>query len=349
MSPAIRWVVLLVIPGLVPAPTPGQSPDVAGQSPRLVDPVGVQRAAREAYGGPVERVGLGGVVRLRVLVNEEGRADSMEVVSSTGRPALDNAARTALRHARFEPAAAPDGPVPGWTEVALRFGTREPRVDRELTYSGGESALIAATALYPEELKAKSMGVEISVGFIVDGTGAVLEHAVLEPSCFPEADVAALSATRELEFEARTGRTADRFVTVATVSFMRRTAGLRVRGDRVTPNSATECTLPDVLTGETADGNARPRLHNRSQVQHAMNRHYPSDLRERGIGGSAEIWMDLDREGKVTYRMVHRSSGRCELDRAALEVAGVMRFSPATIAGEAVPITVSLSIGFETK
>jgi TonB family protein len=349
MIPAMRSVALLGILALAPAPAPGQTADVAGQSPRLVDPLGVQRAAREAYGGPVERVGWGGVVRLRVLVSEEGRADSLEVVSSTGRPGLDNAARTALRQARFEPAASPDGPVPGWTEVAIRFGTRDPGLDQELTYSGGEAALIAAVGLYPGELKAKSVGVEIPVGFIVDGTGAVLEHAVLEQSCFPEAEVAALAATRRLEFESRTGKAGDRFVTVATVSFMRGEALLRVRGDRMAPNSETDCTLPDVLTAEAVNGNVRPLLQNGRQVQRAMIRHYPSDLRERGIGGSAQIWLDLDRDGKVTYRMVHRSSGRCELDLAALEVAGGMRFSPATIAGEAVPITVSINIGFETR
>jgi TonB family protein len=72
-------------------------------------------------------------------------------------------------------------------------------------------------------------------------------------------------------------------------------------------------------------------------------------LRERGIGGSAQIWIDLDRDGQVTYRMMHRSSGRCELDLAALDVAGGMRFRAATLAGEAVPITVSIGISFETR
>lgn len=349
MNAGIRSFVSFVCLALAAAPALGQSGDGGTRSPRLLEPFGVQRAAREAYGGPVERVGLGGVARLRVLVSEEGRADSLEVVSSTGRPRLDDAARTALRQARFEPAAAPGGPVPGWTEVAIRFGTRDPGLDQELTYSGGEAALDAASGLYPAELKASSVGAEVPVGFIVDGTGAVLEHAVLVPSCFPDADAAALRATRELEFEARTGDPADRFVTVATVSFLRGEPRLRVRGDRVAPNSGPDPALPDQLTAEAVNGNARPLLQNGRQVQRAMTRHYPDDLRERGIGGEARIWMDLDRDGQVTYRMVHQSSGRCELDLAALEVAGVMRFSPATLAGVAVPITVSIGISFDTR
>lgn len=92
-----------------------------------------------------------------------------------------------------------------------------------------------------------------------------------------------------------------------------------------------------------------PDLQNRNEIARALEKRYPPRLRDRGIGGQAVLWAFLDEEGNVLKAEIKQSSGRDELDEAALEVVELMRFSAAQHGGYAVPVWVSVPIRFQVR
>ena len=77
----------------------------------------------------------------------------------------------------------------------------------------------------------------------------------------------------------------------------------------------------------------RPQPLNDDEILRALMRSYPAELRDAGIGGSPTLLVLIDPDGVVIHRVVVFSSGYEALDRAALSVADVIRFSPTMIAG----------------
>ena len=92
-----------------------------------------------------------------------------------------------------------------------------------------------------------------------------------------------------------------------------------------------------------------PQLLNLAEVQRALASEYPTVLRDSGIGGRVDIWFFIDAEGAVRQTRINQSSGYEPLDQAALNVAGVYRFSPAMNRDERVPVWVSLPITFAVR
>lgn len=66
-----------------------------------------------------------GLVRLRVCVTAEGRAESVEIEASSGWPLLDQAARRTVKSWRFHPARAGGLPIPSTVTVPIRFELRD--------------------------------------------------------------------------------------------------------------------------------------------------------------------------------------------------------------------------------
>lgn len=62
-----------------------------------------------------------GQVRLRVLVNASGRAESVTVHVSSTYPRLDEAARTTVHGWQFVPAQRGGQAIAGWVEVPIQF------------------------------------------------------------------------------------------------------------------------------------------------------------------------------------------------------------------------------------
>jgi protein TonB len=93
----------------------------------------------------------------------------------------------------------------------------------------------------------------------------------------------------------------------------------------------------------------RPRLTNPGAARAALERHYPAGLRGAGIGGTVGVRFHIDETGRVLATRLDRSSGYDSLDRAALEVARVMEFTPAYNRDAPVPVWVSLDITFEVQ
>ena len=91
-----------------------------------------------------------------------------------------------------------------------------------------------------------------------------------------------------------------------------------------------------------------PILRNSREVTAALQAAYPRNLRDAGIGGSVEMWLYVDESGAVANREVKTSSGNDALDRAAGEVADVMRFESAKHQGRDVAIWVSQTFTFQS-
>lgn len=64
----------------------------------------------------------------------------------------------------------------------------------------------------------------------------------------------------------------------------------------------------------------RPDLTSEREVQRALEREYPTILRNAGIGGTVIVHFFIDEEGFVQRTLVAQSSGHTPLDEAALRV-----------------------------
>ncbi len=92
-----------------------------------------------------------------------------------------------------------------------------------------------------------------------------------------------------------------------------------------------------------------PEVLNRSEVAAALQREYPRDLREAGIGGTIIMHLFIDETGVVQNTLVAESSGQTDLDAAAGRVAGAFEFSPAMNRDERVPVWIQIPITFTTR
>jgi TonB family protein len=90
----------------------------------------------------------------------------------------------------------------------------------------------------------------------------------------------------------------------------------------------------------------RPQLVNVEGVQQALLREYPATLRDAGIGGAPVIWIHINELGVVDGTRVYETSGYEALDRAAMNVALAMQFSPALNRDQRVPVWVQIPIRF---
>lgn len=93
----------------------------------------------------------------------------------------------------------------------------------------------------------------------------------------------------------------------------------------------------------------RPDVKNRAEVAGALVREYPPDLRKRGVSGTVTVWFFIDAEGTVRKAQINESSGHEALDAAALRVARIMEFTPASHKEKNVPVWISLPITFTAR
>jgi len=121
----------------------------------------------------------------------------------------------------------------------------------------------------------------------------------------------------------------------------------RVSGDpreRPAPSENVDPSESPVFTPFTQ----RPTMTNVSEVQAALESEYPRELRDAGIGGSVNVWFYIGTDGIVQNVQIQESSGYSELDQAALNVARVIRFTPAENMGRKVPVWIAMPITFGT-
>jgi protein TonB len=106
-------------------PGPGSSAEHTGEAPDIVTAISVARRVDPVYPPREIRMGHEGVVRLRIFVDERGRARDVEVATSSGFDGLDDAAVSAVSRWQFRPATRNSSAHGAWTEVNVVF-----RLDR---------------------------------------------------------------------------------------------------------------------------------------------------------------------------------------------------------------------------
>ena len=117
------------IPVIEAAPAPSPAVHVAAAAPAVAGPatlgteLAVQCPERTAprYPPLAKRQREQGEVRLRVELDESGRIDRVSIVSSSGSPRLDEAARTAIESWRCRPAQHDGQPVRAVALQSLAF------------------------------------------------------------------------------------------------------------------------------------------------------------------------------------------------------------------------------------
>jgi TonB family protein len=93
----------------------------------------------------------------------------------------------------------------------------------------------------------------------------------------------------------------------------------------------------------------KPELKNRAAVARVLADQYPRVMRERGLGGTVQLWVLIDSVGKVIKSQVNVSSGNEFLDKAAIKVADAMQFTPAQNLDRKVSIWIQLPVNFKTN
>ncbi len=94
------------------------------------------------------------------------------------------------------------------------------------------------------------------------------------------------------------------------------------------------------------DRDVEPRLLNGPEMIRLMDRIYPKQLKEAGIGGDVLMWVWVDAEGNPSKAQINRSSGYVLLDETALAMAVQMRFAPAMLLDKPLGVWIAQPISF---
>jgi protein TonB len=89
-----------------------------------------------------------------------------------------------------------------------------------------------------------------------------------------------------------------------------------------------------------------PQVRDANRVRQALERAYPSSLRDWGISGQAEMWFFVNERGAVDRFEIRKTSGNKLLDQAALKAAQAFEFTPGRLGDSPAAGWVSLPIVF---
>jgi TonB family protein len=114
---------------------------------------------------------------------------------------------------------------------------------------------------------------------------------------------------------------------------------------------------PPVAVAPPADGtlelsevDEQPQLLNRDSISSRLSRNYPPLLRDAGVEGNATVRLRVQRDGSVDQESIQVENATHPMfGEAASRVVERMRFSPAKVHGEPVPVWVTLPVGFQLQ
>jgi protein TonB len=119
--PDIQFDEMIAPPAEIPLPASSTAPvatqATAGETRELATSTRIE----PTYPPAARRAGEEGTVRLRVLVDENGRPKDIQVAQTSGFSRLDEAAKQAVRRWRFKAATDAGRPISVWTQVAITF------------------------------------------------------------------------------------------------------------------------------------------------------------------------------------------------------------------------------------
>ncbi|WP_419943093.1 TonB family protein [Candidatus Palauibacter sp.] len=229
-------------------------------------------------------------------------------------------------------------PVPSAEEIAAADRPVFIPYDTNPVLKNGPEVHRALIAAYPADLKAQGTGGRIELWVFIDETGVVRRSVIKTMSGIDALNRAAMEVVHVMRFQPAMNRDQPTAVWVSQwIVFQAEPAA-----DRAESSSTAES---DRLTFVAFDAN--PVLQNAGEVQRALQEAYPLDLRDRGVGGRAEIWLYIDESGVVANQEMKTSSGVDALDRGAMEVVKVMRFEPAKNRGQPTAVWISQWVTFQ--
>jgi protein TonB len=109
------------VPAAAATPEPSPAPAAPAAPRTITSGVEYIQKPQPEYPAASKRMGEAGQVLLRVLVNDKGRSESVQIQKSSGFPRLDEAARQAVQRARFKPYTEDGKPVPVYAIVPIGF------------------------------------------------------------------------------------------------------------------------------------------------------------------------------------------------------------------------------------
>lgn len=201
----------------------------------------------------------------------------------------------------------------------------------------GDVAITSDLPAYPEGAVAVRREGIVDIGLLVSPTGQILQHRLLT-SGGEALDAAAIAAVLKYRFASGPDAPASAFGVMARIEFRLPSSGPAVTGRflNVPESLADWRTAPAIETFLAGAGVSFPTV--RSQVK-------PVPLPGRGITGEValEIWILPD--GQVGRVRLKRSLTP-DLDREAIRVAQLWRFSPPMRNGQPVGMTAELILSF---
>lgn len=327
------------------APAAGQKAAADPGMPRLRNPDAVAWAITEAYPARYQELGVGGVVGLRVFVGPDGVADTITVTSSTGLAQLDAIATVELSQARFSPAQGDAGPVGAWMDVRLRFGRNAPGAPAERVPALLDRAAATADAQqFLPAMRGRPSYIPVSFLLTLGPDGQVTSASTVDSGCFTDALRAAQRIVDTLRFEAAPDPVRHTAVTVAFSG----SVAILLRGDDLSDDE-DRAPIAAYTRSRRDDQQQCATLSNTRHVTAALVRNYPPRLRDLGIGATVVVWFNVGENGRVERYMIARSSGTCEFDIAAMNVAAVMRFRPARKNGRPTASWVEIPVIFSAQ
>jgi len=103
-----------------PAPAAPAAPTQPA-TPKIISGVAYINAPRPVYPPVDARMGNEGTVTMRVLINEKGRAEKVDIQKSSGSQRMDDAARDAVMRALFKPYIEDGKAIPVYAIIPINF------------------------------------------------------------------------------------------------------------------------------------------------------------------------------------------------------------------------------------
>ena len=180
-----------------------------------------------------------------------------------------------------------------------------------------EQILPATRQAYPPELHEAGIGGRVEVWVRVNDEGNARSRHIRTSSGHDALDCAALQVGSAMEFEPAIA------AGQPSIAWVARWVEFEPDAAHPPPPDRPRCEPFDTNPGQV----------NPQDVTKWLEWFYPKDLKARGVGGRVVLWLFVDESGTVTKHEVRGSSGHEALDRAAGEVARMLRFTPAKSLG----------------
>lgn len=355
----VVWGVVFFVAVLAAETAHAQAPGAPEfQPPQFLNRAELGRIFNEYYPLALRKQGIGGTAQVRLFVDTQGIADSVQLTGPMGIPELDRAAVSIARLMRFTPAQVGGEPRGLWLEMPIVMLPPE-RIDspsvNTIALANRAEIVEILNSETPKAVRTNDIAVDLDFWVEIDADGAVVDVDLEDTSCFRDIDLLGHLVARQLKFEPAAGNEGP--INGWTMIKLRVNQDSTYKEYIVELEGDAEIRKAKLAAerDSTADSRKpkakfrRPELLNAKAITKLLQDMYPPGLRERGEGGSANVMVWVDEKGSPGKRMISKSSGLCEVDLTALAVTKSLRFRPAMHDDKPVPVVVTFPVNFRVN